>query len=385
MDSSGFVKVFDVLDSGFKSWTFPAFGLIFVVIGLVNFFLPRIIKFTGIPFLNLQSKSQKFFRYEFLGFALLWTSISFFSTYSEHLRHQRMAQENACRIVEGPVENFIPMPYTGHAQESFSVGGVQFRYSDFSVTDGFNNTSSHGGPINKDSYVRICYDPLGNQILRLEIRDFKGQVKDYSRTQSLFPKPGEECFPSDLQKVGGTNPASELPWYSNLFIIFYFLDFIALLNLFVPYLNTFFRLKVTPVNNCKIPDGLGRGRKLKLRNTMLYWDDGNRAIWLRPRGSNLLQVRLMAAKLVTDELGESIVSQEVRFSSGVPFILALFLWTVYQILSLTMPVNSNVPSAGQIVGFAAVMSVVVGLVNAKILTSRMEKLIQDALSELGQI
>jgi len=30
MNDEAFVKVFDVLDSGFKSWTFPPFDLIFV-------------------------------------------------------------------------------------------------------------------------------------------------------------------------------------------------------------------------------------------------------------------------------------------------------------------------------------------------------------------
>ncbi|MBX9769509.1 MAG: hypothetical protein K2X47_19690 [Bdellovibrionales bacterium] len=54
--------------------------------------------------------------------------------------------------------------------ESFMVSGVRFQYSDYVVTDGFNQTASHGGPISKGAYVRICYDPKGNHILRLEIR-----------------------------------------------------------------------------------------------------------------------------------------------------------------------------------------------------------------------
>ena len=32
-------------------------------------------------------------------------------------------------IVEGYVENFEPMPYEGHAQESFDIEGVHFEYS----------------------------------------------------------------------------------------------------------------------------------------------------------------------------------------------------------------------------------------------------------------
>ena len=150
-----FVKVFDVLDSRFKDWTFSAFGLVFVAVGIVIFFFPNMIRVTGIPYLNVQSGFQTFFRYSFIGFAILWTSISFFTTYSQYLRHKALAEEGRCRVVEGPVEHFIPMPYAGHSQETFSVDGVPFRYSDFIVTDGFNNTSSHGGPINSDSYVRI--------------------------------------------------------------------------------------------------------------------------------------------------------------------------------------------------------------------------------------
>ncbi len=71
------------------------------------------------------------------------------------------------------------MPKEGHANESFSVRGVRFSYSDFKVTDAFNNAASRGGPLNSDSYVRICYDPAGNAILRLEVRGFAGKLKDY--------------------------------------------------------------------------------------------------------------------------------------------------------------------------------------------------------------
>ena len=111
-----FVKVFDVLNSGFRDWTFPALGLVFVAIGVVILLFPNIIAATGIPYLNVRSTSQIIFRYGFVGFAILWTAISFFATYSEHVRHKALVQENRCRIVEGPVERFVPMPYSGHAQ-----------------------------------------------------------------------------------------------------------------------------------------------------------------------------------------------------------------------------------------------------------------------------
>jgi len=161
--NDNFVKVFAILDSGFKDWGFAAFGMIFVAFGMI------IVAYPNAPGIRHPFKST-FSRYCFLICAILWTSVVFLTLYFEHQRHVTLAQ-NRCRIVEGPVENFVPMPHGGHAEESFSVAGVPFKYSDFIVTDAFNNTSSHGGPIRSDLHVRICYDPSENAILRLEIRD----------------------------------------------------------------------------------------------------------------------------------------------------------------------------------------------------------------------
>ncbi|HEX9321428.1 MAG TPA: hypothetical protein VF913_04810, partial [Xanthobacteraceae bacterium] len=101
MNADHFVKVFDVLDSGFKSWSFPAFGLIFVGIGLLLFFLPKIIEATGLPNLKFPSRGQTVFRYVFLGFAILWAVLAFLQTYAAYLRHEALARTNECRIIEG--------------------------------------------------------------------------------------------------------------------------------------------------------------------------------------------------------------------------------------------------------------------------------------------
>lgn len=69
-------------------------------------------------------------------------------------------------IVEGRVKDFVPMPFSGHAYEQFSVNGVHFSYSDFEIHPCFNNTSSHGGPIREEKWVRLSYE--GNCILRIE-------------------------------------------------------------------------------------------------------------------------------------------------------------------------------------------------------------------------
>lgn len=70
--------------------------------------------------------------------------------------------------VEGTVGKFHPMPYRGHDEESFSVNGVDFSYSDFVGTSScFKQTASHGGPIRDGLRVRIAY--VDNCILRLEV------------------------------------------------------------------------------------------------------------------------------------------------------------------------------------------------------------------------
>jgi hypothetical protein len=74
MNAGSFVKAFDVLDSGFQDWRFSALGLIFIVIGIVIFVFPRIIR-VGTPYLNVRPKFNAFFCYSFLGFAVLWTAL----------------------------------------------------------------------------------------------------------------------------------------------------------------------------------------------------------------------------------------------------------------------------------------------------------------------
>jgi hypothetical protein len=375
MNPDRFVKVFDVLDSGFKDWTFSAFGLIFVAIGIVFAFFPALIKATGIPFLDVQSKFQKGLRFAFPAFAILWTVISFWATYSQHLRHKSLAQENGCRVVEGPVEQFVPMPYGGHAVESFSVSGISFRYSDFIVTDGFNNTASHGGPLRSDSYVRICYDPTGNVILRLEIRDFRGAPKDYRQnTFSLFPKAG------DLQKTGNSGPAIQPPWYSSLFVLMYFLDLVAIQMLFLPYLRTFFRIKSMSNWDRAVPALLEAGVKVKLRNSMIYLDKEDHAIWLRPRGLNLIQIPLTVARLNVSADNGSICGYEIRLSSGAPILLALFAWAAFLVFSA-----GPAPGGPPAVVFVFLGIFIAGWMNLRIFRSRMEKLVEDAVSELGGI
>jgi hypothetical protein len=382
MSEGQFVKVFDVLDSGFKDWQFPAFGLIFVFIGALIFFAPRLIKATGIPFMDFKSRTSWLFRYFFLGFAIFWTSTAFLATFMSYHRHKAMARNNACRVVEGPVENFVPMPYSGHSNESFTVNGVPFKYSDYEPTDAFNNTASHGGPIDKNAYVRICYDPKRNAILRLEIRDFKGPIKNYAAA-GLFPDDGDQHQSRDnLETPTNKTAFGPVHWYDNLFILIYFVDIAATQILFLPYIRTFFRIGSAPVDNQTIPHALPTNTNIKLRNSIICWDQTNHTIWLRPRGFNRLRLMLMVAKLSTDVTQKAITRREICFSSGIPIAMVLFFWTAYQMFSQDMPATGVGPSAGKFVGMAFVFALISGVIQIRRDRARMALLVQDALAEL---
>jgi hypothetical protein len=103
----------------------------------------------------------------FLGFAVLWTVTTFGATYIEYVQLRRTLASGAAVVIEGRVEDFDPMPYTGHKDESFVVAGKRFQYSDFDATSAFNNSKSHGGPIHEGLQVRVWY--VGDRIVKLAV------------------------------------------------------------------------------------------------------------------------------------------------------------------------------------------------------------------------
>jgi hypothetical protein len=147
--------VFDVTEAGFKSWSFPASGLIFVAIGTV------------LVAIRSRLNKQKWSPFLFLGFAVAWTTATGFSTYSDYRNVREVTDGGKASVVEGPVSTFVPMPKSGHSMERFCVSEVCFAYSDFVISSGFNNTSSHGGPIREGLPVRVTY--VGNTIVKLEV------------------------------------------------------------------------------------------------------------------------------------------------------------------------------------------------------------------------
>lgn len=153
--------VFDIADEGYKSWS--AHGLIFVAIGcLIVAFRERLSdQWSERP------RQGSAFAFLFLGFAILWTLVDFWGTYSEYADLRDALSSGKASIVEGRVSQFKPMPVTGHAMERFCVETTCFEYSDFVATNGFNNTKSHGGPVREGLPVRVTY--VGSAIVKLEV------------------------------------------------------------------------------------------------------------------------------------------------------------------------------------------------------------------------
>jgi hypothetical protein len=117
--------------------------------------------------------ARKWFASLWLAFAVLWTAAGSIAAFRSVLSARSALRDRTTSVVEGPVEDFHPMPYAGHDTERFTVQGVSFEYSDFAeTTGGFHHTRSHGGPISGGVFVRIHYDgsPRHARILRLEVR-----------------------------------------------------------------------------------------------------------------------------------------------------------------------------------------------------------------------
>jgi hypothetical protein len=113
-------------------------------------------------------RSRRFVGYFMVGFACLWSGLTFSTTFGEYLRLRSAFRHSQFSVVEGRITSFRPMPYEGHQDECFSVQSQTFCYSDYGVTAGFNNSASHGGPIREGLPVRVSY--VGSTIVRLEIR-----------------------------------------------------------------------------------------------------------------------------------------------------------------------------------------------------------------------
>jgi hypothetical protein len=155
--------LFDVTTAGYKTWPFSLFGVGFAILGAL---LDRYREHLAMQGPRMLARA---FPFLFFWFAILWTLVTFGFSFAEYWSMRSAIRDHRFSTVEGTVSQFQPMAYTGHAPERFCVQDTCFEYSDYVLTSGFNNTTSHGGPIREGLRVRIAH--VRRKIVRLEVAE----------------------------------------------------------------------------------------------------------------------------------------------------------------------------------------------------------------------
>lgn len=99
-----FEVVFDVDEAGYRQWWFPAYGLIFIAIGL------GILLYHRKNPSPTRSRWVRVFPYLFTGFAVFWVLITFVGTFSDYRVLCQALRSGQFELVEGKVRDFVPMP-----------------------------------------------------------------------------------------------------------------------------------------------------------------------------------------------------------------------------------------------------------------------------------
>jgi hypothetical protein len=154
MNNAHFVVLFNIIDRGYQAWVFPILACIFLALGCS---LPVLIKKGFLLRINVIAVCL-------LAFGLVIALLDSYFTSRNYLAYRDALNSGRTSFVEGTVTDLETLD----KQESFSVYGVRFSYSDYGITEGFNNMSSHGGPIRQGLYVRIWY--IDDVILKLEAK-----------------------------------------------------------------------------------------------------------------------------------------------------------------------------------------------------------------------
>jgi hypothetical protein len=157
---------YDIQQVIYPAWWVMAVGLLIISIG-ATLFLARNNKVFNSVFESsgFQKTVMPIFA---IIFGMIWVALGMLS-YPTFAGLRNAARDGRYEVVEGQVREFVPMPYEGHARESFVVDGHRFSYSDYDLTMGFNQSRSHGGPIREGLQVRIAH--VDGKIVKLEIAE----------------------------------------------------------------------------------------------------------------------------------------------------------------------------------------------------------------------
>ena len=148
--------IFDFLSKGPIPWSFIVVLAFMISAGLMKWSR------------STNKEERRFGMHWLSGVLLLGGSMAWaMQQASETMRNEYQAGRFS--TITGTVTNLR----SGFKAECFNVEQIQFCYSDYVLTGGFNQTVNHGGPIREGLPVRISYiaiTPNGehNVILRLE-------------------------------------------------------------------------------------------------------------------------------------------------------------------------------------------------------------------------
>jgi hypothetical protein len=180
---------FDVVQEGYCSWIFLVPGLLFIAIGI-----GMLIHRWKFPAKNT-TFCARISPYIFAGGALFWTVMVSWSTFSDYYKLKKALLTGNYEVVEGTINDFVPMPWGGHSMEHFKISDHYYEYSNFIVIAGFNKTQAYGGPLRGGLNVRIA--DVNGQIARLEIADTDGSDKlkpDVTTKTERSPKYLDKLF-----------------------------------------------------------------------------------------------------------------------------------------------------------------------------------------------
>lgn len=158
--------VFDLGMEWFAAWCFPAFGIIFAILGSL-FYLPKGSNWVARA-LGPRSSCMLFVIF---GSVIAGTSLTLVTV--PYLKEMRSLKSGNYAIIEGKLDNFHPGRTHPVVNETFVVNGKQFTAVPFALAQfgGFASNPRFHFDNPENLYVRISYlDQTPPVILRLEVR-----------------------------------------------------------------------------------------------------------------------------------------------------------------------------------------------------------------------
>jgi len=159
--------IFDITQIGYEQWRFPAIGLVLTLVVGILVFGPR--SFQGLPYFWLPKRVALFLNRVGFVVVVLWTVIILYATLQSYISVRNTLASGNYSTVQGHITDFKPLLQGRTGDESFTVQGKTFSYSDHGLIAGFNKTKREGNQLKEGMEVRVTY--INDKILRIEIAE----------------------------------------------------------------------------------------------------------------------------------------------------------------------------------------------------------------------